>query len=94
MEKEINYNIMGDNKERRIFKIPVGDMSPEEAKELMKEFIKTIPIKMDVNEIKKELYKSKAMATFSHYISGNLYYNVPLGEAVYQFPISTTDDVN
>jgi hypothetical protein len=39
------------------------------------------------NEIKKELYKSKAMAKFSHYISRNLYYKVELNNGIYQFPI-------
>ncbi len=46
---------------------------------------------MNENEIKKELYKSKAMAKFSHYVSGNLYYTVELESGTYQFPISTVD---
>jgi len=41
------------------------------------------------NEIKKDLYKSKNMASFSHYISGNLYYNIVVFGELYQFPIST-----
>ena len=45
----------------------------------------------DINEIKKDLYKSKNMAKFSHYVSGNLYYTVELADGVYQFPMSTVD---
>jgi hypothetical protein len=45
----------------------------------------------DKNEIKKDLYKSKNMATFSHYISGNLYYKVELSVGTYQFPIKTVE---
>jgi hypothetical protein len=41
----------------------------------------------DKNELKKDLYKSKNMATFSHYVSGNLYYKVELSVGTYQFPI-------
>lgn len=47
---------------------------------------------MELNEIKKYLYKSKAMAKFSHYVSGNLYYTVELANGVYQFPIATVED--
>jgi hypothetical protein len=46
---------------------------------------------MELNEIKKDLYKSKAMAKFSHYVSGNLYYTVELADGVYQFPIATVE---
>jgi hypothetical protein len=46
---------------------------------------------MELNEIKKDLYKSKAMAKLSHYVSGNLYYTVELVDGVYQFPISTVE---
>lgn len=46
---------------------------------------------MDLNFIKKELYKSKAMAKFSHYVSGNLYYTIEIADEVYQFPISTVE---
>jgi len=46
----------------------------------------------DINEIKKDLYKSKNMAKFSHYISGNLYYTVDIAEGKYQFPIATTSE--
>jgi hypothetical protein len=44
------------------------------------------------NEVKKDLYKSKNMANFSHYASGNLYYNVELADGIYQFPISTIEE--
>lgn len=46
----------------------------------------------DKNEIKKDLYKSKVMAKFSHYVSGNLYYTVELESGVYQFPMSTVEE--
>jgi len=44
-------------------------------------------------EIKKDLFKSKAMAKFSHYIAGNLYYNIEVFGDLYEFPISTTDRI-
>lgn len=46
---------------------------------------------MDKNEVKKDLYKSKNKAKLSHYVSGNLYYNVELTEGTYQFPIATVE---
>jgi hypothetical protein len=46
----------------------------------------------DKNEVKKDLYKSKNMAKFSHYVSGNLYYNVELSVGTYQFPIATVEE--
>jgi len=48
---------------------------------------------VDKNEIKKDLYKSKNFAVFSHYQSGNLYYTVEINEGKFQFPISTLDKV-
>jgi len=45
----------------------------------------------DINEIKKDLYKSKNMAYFSHYQSGDLYYNVVVMDALYQFPIPVVE---
>lgn len=47
---------------------------------------------INVNEVKKELMKSKVNAKFSHYVSGNLYYTVELADGIYQFPISTVDN--
>lgn len=47
---------------------------------------------MDKNEVKKDLYKSKNKAKLSHYVSGNLYYNVELTDGTYQFPIPTVED--
>jgi hypothetical protein len=47
---------------------------------------------MNELEVKKQLYKSKAMAKFSHYVSGNIYYTVELEDGIYQFPISTVDE--
>lgn len=46
---------------------------------------------VDKNEIKKDLYKSKNFAIFSHYQSGNLYYTVEINDGKYQFPISTIE---
>lgn len=46
---------------------------------------------LDINEIKKDLYKSKNMAKFSHYQSGDLFYTVDLADGKYQFPIATMD---
>ena len=46
---------------------------------------------MDKNKVKIELYKSKVMAKFSHYVSGNLYYTVEMEEGIFQFPIETVD---
>ncbi len=48
---------------------------------------------MDKNKVKIELYKSKAMAKFSHYVSGNLYYTVDMEDGNYQFPISMIEEV-
>ena len=48
---------------------------------------------MDKNEVKKDLYKSKNMAKFSHYVSGNLYYTVELSDGTYLFPIATVEDI-
>lgn len=50
---------------------------------------------MNKNEIKKDLYKSKNMAKFSHYSLGNLYYNVELTSGgIYQFPIAVVESAN
>ena len=48
---------------------------------------------LDKNEVKKDLFKSKVMAKFSHYIAGNLYYTVETLGGLYQFPISTVDRI-
>jgi hypothetical protein len=48
-------------------------------------------VMLEKNEVKKDLFKSKAMAKFSHYISGSLYYTIEVLGDVYQFPISTVD---
>ncbi len=45
----------------------------------------------DINEIKKDLYKSKNMAKFSHYQSGELFYTVEIASGKYQFPIAVTE---
>jgi hypothetical protein len=46
---------------------------------------------MDKNKVKIELYKSKVMAKFSHYVSGNIYYTVQMEDGNYQFPIETVE---
>lgn len=46
---------------------------------------------MKANDVKKELLKSKVMAKFSHYCSGNLYYTVELSDGLYQFPLETVE---
>jgi hypothetical protein len=46
-----------------------------------------------INEVKKDLYKSKNDAIFSHYSSGNLYYNVDVLDGTYQFPIATVEEI-
>lgn len=51
-----------------------------------------LKIMLNLTEIKKDLYKSKAMANFSHYVSGNLYYTVMIGDEKFQFPISTVEE--
>lgn len=46
---------------------------------------------IDKNEMKKDLYKSKAMAKFSHYISSSLYYRIKVLGSIFQFPTSTVE---
>lgn len=48
---------------------------------------------IDINEIKKELYKTKVNAVFSHYQKGYLYYEVEANGGIYRFPISVVDCV-
>lgn len=48
---------------------------------------------IDKNEIKKELYKLKTMAKFSHYVKGNLFYTIDLSSGRFQFPIPTVEMV-
>jgi len=49
-------------------------------------------IQYNITEIKKELIKSRSMAKFTHYMSGNLYYQVELEMGTYQFPIPTIEE--
>lgn len=49
---------------------------------------------MNANDVKKELYKSKANAKLECVVSGTMYYSVPLESGVYQFPIYTVDVVH
>ncbi len=46
---------------------------------------------IDKNEIKKDLYKSKNMARFSHYCAGKLYYTFDALGATFMFPINTVE---
>ena len=46
---------------------------------------------MNANEVKKELYKSKVNAKFSHYAVGELFYDIQLEDGLYQFPIATVE---
>lgn len=49
---------------------------------------------MNKTEIQKELFRSKAIAKFSHYNEGRLFYNVQLESGLHQFPISVIERVN
>jgi len=49
---------------------------------------------IDKNEIKKDLYKSKNMATFSHYSFGKLFYTFDALGATFMFPIHVTERVD
>lgn len=42
-------------------------------------------------EVKKQLYKSKAMAKFSFFADDKLFYNVELEDGTYQFPLPTAE---
>ena len=46
---------------------------------------------IDINEIKKDLYKSKVMAIFSHYSDGKLFYTVEALGTEFMFPIYVTE---
>lgn len=46
---------------------------------------------MNKTELKKQLYRSKVNANFSHYNYGNLYYTVQLEEGLFQIPIETIE---
>lgn len=47
----------------------------------------------NLNEIKKDLYKSKANAQFSHYASGKLFYDIETLGSKYQFPVNVVEVV-
>lgn len=49
--------------------------------------METQTVALNKLEIKKELYRTKVEANFSHYGAGALYYTVKVGEVLYQFPI-------
>ena len=50
-------------------------------------------IKFMINEIKKDLYKSKAIAKFSHYSYGKLFYSFEALGKTFMFPIHTIENV-
>jgi len=43
-------------------------------------------------DIKKELYKTKAMANFSHLENGKAYYQIMLDGSMYQFPLALEEE--
>lgn len=49
---------------------------------------------MEAIDIQKDLMKSKTMAEFDRFANGNLYYNVMILGAPYQFPISTIKETH
>ena len=51
-------------------------------------------INITANEVKKDLYKSKANAKFSHYCHGNLYYDIEVLGSKFQFPIKTIESID
>ena len=56
-----------------------------------KEFFNMTIDKINATEIKKDLYKSKSMATFTKYESGNLWYRIVTSFGTFEFPISTVE---
>jgi len=50
--------------------------------------------KVDINEVKKDLYRSKEFAEFSHYCEGKLYYTVNVFGKAHQFPILVTETIS
>ncbi len=56
MSEEINFNNLGDNREKRIFKIEVGQIAPEDVEEYVKKiqesFKKSIPLDFKLPEKK------------------------------------------
>jgi len=48
---------------------------------------------MEINEVKKYLFKNKQMAQFDRYCASNLYYTIKLEDGVYEFPVAVTEPV-
>lgn len=66
--------------------------SNERARQMLKNIvINKMTEELNLTDIKKDLYKSKADATLQHYEKGKLIYNVTVGDNVYQFPILTLE---
>lgn len=49
---------------------------------------------LDINNVKKELYKSKVNAKLECVREGRMYYSVQLESGTYMFPIDTVEKVN
>ena len=49
---------------------------------------------MNANDVKKELYKSKANAKLEYVREGKMYYSVQLESGTFIFPINTVDKIN
>jgi len=58
MSEEINWNKVGDNGEKRIFKINVGEIAPEDVEEYIKKIIesfkKSIPLDFKLEDYKED----------------------------------------
>lgn len=68
--------------------------SNERARQMLKNIvINKMTEELNLTDIKKDLYKSKADATLQHYEKGKLIYNVTVGDNVYQFPIHTVENL-
>lgn len=80
--------------DKETFELIIDENNPKYEKQRMLNKLEEENFRKQMNEIeiKKDLYKSKNMAKFSHYVSGSLYYRVELADGIYQFPISTVEN--
>ena len=46
----------------------------------------------NINEIKKEIMRSKAVAKFNHYANGKLYYDIELPSGKYLVPVDVVEE--
>lgn len=79
--------------DRNSFELIIDDNDPKYEKQRMFNKLEEENFRKQMleNDVKKDLYKSKAMAKFSHYKKGELFYNVELIDGTYQFPIATVE---